>query len=329
MASTPERQANGALQPSTNPDQGEADEAPAAIRALRSGDVVVVNRPWVNGRAWMSTRAPAQVALKKGKRAELLGDPSHSSGLEWVKARPSGSDEACYLPVKYLDLSEASPDGTEDPPAAPRAADLPTALQEGDLFRTTARVNLRSGPGPDHPVIALMTPNALGIVAGTTLESSTGAWIEVQFPGIAGWIAARYISRLDDHEKWIEIDLSLQTLTAWSDASMAATFPVSSGKPGFETPAGAFSITSKRPTRHVRATVKGETWDIPGVPWVMTFRRGGFYIHGVYWHDDFGTPVSHGCVTLAVPDADWLYEWTPTGTRVWIHRGNVDAVSQT
>jgi lipoprotein-anchoring transpeptidase ErfK/SrfK len=51
----------------------------------------------------------------------------------------------------------------------------------------------------------------------------------------------------------------------------------------------------------------------------MVFRTGGYYVHGVYWHNDFGFPVSHGCVTLGVPDAEWLYNWTPAGTPVWIH----------
>jgi lipoprotein-anchoring transpeptidase ErfK/SrfK len=41
--------------------------------------------------------------------------------------------------------------------------------------------------------------------------------------------------------------------------------------------------------------------------------------HGAYWHDDFGKPRSHGCVNLPLQFAEWLYEWAPLGTRVWIH----------
>jgi hypothetical protein len=46
------------------------------------------------------------------------------------------------------------------------------------------------------------------------------------------------------------------------------------------------------------------------VPDVLYFREDqGF--HGTFWHDAFGTPVSHGCVNLAPADAAWLFAWAP------------------
>jgi lipoprotein-anchoring transpeptidase ErfK/SrfK len=45
----------------------------------------------------------------------------------------------------------------------------------------------------------------------------------------------------------------------------------------------------------------------------------GYGLHGTYWHSNFGTPMSHGCVNLTIPDAQWLYNWASVGTLVNIH----------
>ena len=46
---------------------------------------------------------------------------------------------------------------------------------------------------------------------------------------------------------------------------------------------------------------------------------GGYGLHGTYWHNNFGTPMSHGCVNLSQGDAAWLYNWAPVGTKVVTH----------
>jgi lipoprotein-anchoring transpeptidase ErfK/SrfK len=46
----------------------------------------------------------------------------------------------------------------------------------------------------------------------------------------------------------------------------------------------------------------------------------GYGLHGTYWHNNFGTPMSHGCVNLSIPDAEWLYYWAPLGTSVKVHQ---------
>jgi hypothetical protein len=49
-------------------------------------------------------------------------------------------------------------------------------------------------------------------------------------------------------------------------------------------------------------------YEVSGVPWAVRF-ADGFYVHGVYWHDGFGGPRSHGCVNLSAKDAATVYEW--------------------
>jgi lipoprotein-anchoring transpeptidase ErfK/SrfK len=64
--------------------------------------------------------------------------------------------------------------------------------------------------------------------------------------------------------------------------------------------------------------MSGPGYNLPNVPYTMYFYRG-YAIHGTYWHNNFGSPMSHGCVNLATPDAQWLYNWAPMHTRVVSH----------
>jgi lipoprotein-anchoring transpeptidase ErfK/SrfK len=51
---------------------------------------------------------------------------------------------------------------------------------------------------------------------------------------------------------------------------------------------------------------------------VLYFTASGHALHGTYWHNNFGMPMSHGCVNLPLDVAAWLYDWAPIGTRVLI-----------
>ncbi|MDQ4045038.1 MAG: L,D-transpeptidase [Chloroflexota bacterium] len=120
-------------------------------------------------------------------------------------------------------------------------------------------------------------------------------------------------------EKWIEVNLSTQYLIAWQgDVRVNETY-VSTGKSGFETPPGTYSIIVKKPVEDMEGVIGGEYYNVPDVPWVMYFTDVGHAFHGTYWHSNFGTPMSHGCVNLTIGFAEWLYNWAPLGTRVVIH----------
>lgn len=126
---------------------------------------------------------------------------------------------------------------------------------------------------------------------------------------------AQAILDLKASEKhWIEINLSSQRLFAWNGSKQAYAVIVSTGKKATPTPTGIFSIKSKRRLDRMR----GEDYDLPDVPYVMYFHQG-YAIHGTYWHKRFGTPVSHGCINLAVDRAKWLFNWSEIGTPVIIH----------
>lgn len=117
------------------------------------------------------------------------------------------------------------------------------------------------------------------------------------------------------NQRWIQIDLSHQRLIAWEGASPVYAILISTGKSSTPTPTGLFSIQS----RHRYARMQGEDYDISDVPYTMYY-SGSYAIHGAYWHHRFGTPVSHGCINVAVNHAKWLFYWAKTGTPVVVHR---------
>lgn len=117
-----------------------------------------------------------------------------------------------------------------------------------------------------------------------------------------------------DGRRWIEIDISDQTLTAWQGDVPVFQTSVSTGKSGYRTLPGTFHVYVK----HNQTRMIGPGYDTPDVPWTMYY-YGGFAIHGAYWHNNFGTPVSHGCVNMRVPEAKALFDWASVGAEVVVH----------
>lgn len=116
-------------------------------------------------------------------------------------------------------------------------------------------------------------------------------------------------------ERRIVVDISDQTITAYQGEEMVFRTSVSTGKPGWRTLPGTFKIQRK----YDQTRMTGPDYDTPDVPWTMYY-DGAFAIHGAYWHNNFGTPVSHGCVNLRVEEAKALYQWASEGDTVVVNR---------
>lgn len=114
--------------------------------------------------------------------------------------------------------------------------------------------------------------------------------------------------------KWIEIRLASQSLVAYEGQRPVYWATVSTGTYRTPTPKGRFRIYSKLRL----GTMAGRDYRFTNVPYIMNF-HGGYSIHGTYWHNNFGWPMSHGCVNMRISDAQWLYNWAPIGTLVVIH----------
>lgn len=130
-------------------------------------------------------------------------------------------------------------------------------------------------------------------------------------------------------QKLIEVNLSTQMLTAYEYGNVMLQTNISSGIPGdptggsgipTTTPTGKFSILDKVPAKHMGYSYFGETstgnvladvdnYVLPGVPWSQFFTPQGHAFHGTYWHENFGTPMSHGCINMRNSEANWLFRW--------------------
>ncbi len=118
--------------------------------------------------------------------------------------------------------------------------------------------------------------------------------------------------------KWIDIDISSQTITAYQDATPLKSVLVSTGVSWHPTPIGRFKVYMKVASQTMSGGAGADAYYLPGVPWVMYF-AGANAIHGTYWHSNFGHPMSHGCVNLTIADAKWFYDWAEIGTPVITH----------
>lgn len=180
-------------------------------------------------------------------------------------------------------------------------------------FEETASLAIFNSQIVDYPKTSLAQNNAIPLVE----------------PAILGTTSA------SGEEKWIEVSLKEQKLRAWEGNKIVMEFLISSGK-WAPTPVGTFYIWHKTRNQRMRGGSKelGTYYNLPNVPNNMFFYKG-YAIHGAYWHNNFGQPMSHGCVNAPLAQAAQLFEWTdPTpppgqnmahassnnqGTKVFVH----------
>ena len=113
---------------------------------------------------------------------------------------------------------------------------------------------------------------------------------------------------------WFDVDLSDQRMYAYEGDTLVKTFVVSTGTWQTPTIKGKFKVWIKLKS----AAMSGPGYYLPDVPYIMYF-SGDYGIHGTYWHNNFGVPMSRGCVNLTIPDAEWAYNFAVVGTVVNVH----------
>ena len=102
-----------------------------------------------------------------------------------------------------------------------------------------------------------------------------------------------------------------QRIYAYQDGQMVHTHLVSTGLPATPTVKGDYSVYVK----YLADDMSGPDYFLPQVPYTMYF-YSGYAIHGTYWHNAFGRPMSHGCVNLPTDEAQWFFDFASVGTPV-------------
>lgn len=118
-------------------------------------------------------------------------------------------------------------------------------------------------------------------------------------------------------QKTIEISLARQDLSAMQDgvevyyARVASGYQIDrDGRTRWNTPIGPQMTWRKMISSHMSGGDRVSGWDLPGVGWTILFSGMGAAIHSTYWHNDFGTPRSRGCINVRPEDAQWLFRWS-------------------
>jgi len=222
-------------------------------------------------------------------------------------------------------MATATATETLEAAEVPQKSDESTATATPALLpgsQGVALATMETAASPGEVPIPTQTEAAAPLPTDTPLAEPTGSGsISLEYvpdtptAELPTYIAPPVPSHASGNgERWIDVDLSQQMTYAYEGNTIVNSFLVSTGTWLHPTVTGKYRIYVK-----LRYTdMAGPDYYLPNVPYVMYFYKG-YGLHGTYWHSNFGTPMSHGCVNLSIPDAAWLYSWASVGTLVNVH----------
>jgi hypothetical protein len=211
-------------------------------------------------------------------------------------------------------------------------------------------VNVRSLPGvlTDETIIGSLAPYSV-VSVQETKRVNDAVWYRISPDQ---WVHSNYLrllvpnSRPPDigaNEKWVEINLTEQTFVAYEGDRPVFVTLTATGRRGLETQKGLYRTWAILRHGPMQWENVSPAYSLANVPWIMYFNRGQG-LHGVYWHDLYGTVRSAGCVNLSPHDSHWIFQWAipdfPEGQRVfypsaddpglwvWVHDGRPDLRAQ-
>ena len=181
--------------------------------------------------------------------------------------------------------------------------------------------NMLSKPSLTPTATATFTPTPTSTPTPTPTNTPTATATFTPVPTDTPWptdppteVPAEPVAVIDTDEHWIDIDLGDQMLYAFDGDDLVGSFVVSTGTYLHPTVTGQYQVYVK----YTYTDMRGDDYYLPDVPYTMYFYEG-YGIHGTYWHNNFGTPMSHGCVNMITSDAEWLFNWSSVGTIVNVH----------
>ena len=173
-----------------------------------------------------------------------------------------------------------------------------------------AMVSSKEGDGPRPTWTTTPTP--------TPTFTPTPTPVPTFISGVSNPRPAERPPGVGPNERWIDVNLTAQQLVAYEGDTPVFDTLVSSGTYNHPTVTGQFRIWLRFQSQTMDGRRLGYDYYLPNVPYVMYFYQD-YALHGTYWHNNFGTPMSHGCVNLPTPAAEWIFNWSTMGTVVNVH----------
>lgn len=219
-------------------------------------------------------------------------------------ARSNGENndgvQIAALPV-FLDKETRTPTFTATYTPSPTSTNTPTPTP---TFTSTPTFTPTPTETPTETPVPTDTPYPTDTPEPPTPEPAS--YIGEEFPGLPEGVGS--------DERWVDVNLSQQMVYAYEGTTLVNSFLVSTGTIYHPTVTGTYRIYVK----YRAADMSGPGYYLPAVPYVMYFYQG-YGLHGTYWHNNFGTPMSHGCVNFRTEDAGWVFDWASVGTVVNVH----------
>lgn len=268
--------------------------------------------------AWTASTSPALASILNGESPP--GAEAHPKVWAQVAiAKPTYTPQSAPALVEVEPILPPPTSTLPPPEAAPALAEVEPTLSLSTLEPTIAPTLAPPTPTLASPTSTTasgptVTPEATSTPAGSlVMEIVEDTPVPTANPNAAP-TAKAVQPPVGNGVRWIEVNLSEQRVYAWEGSVLMKSFIVSTGTWRTPTVTGSFSIWNKTRIQ----TMSGPGYSLPNVPWVMYFYKD-YGFHGTYWHNNFGTPMSHGCVNMTIPDAQWLYNWASYGTTVNVH----------
>ncbi|MBI2010311.1 MAG: L,D-transpeptidase [Candidatus Chisholmbacteria bacterium] len=180
------------------------------------------------------------------------------------------------------------------------SASISKTRQEAQSLKACANPDLLSQSGQFNP------QENQAIWLGQTVNPPLREYAQSEE---ASLLARAQVLGQTSFEKWIDVDLESQRVRAYEGDKVVYEFLTSSGKFA-PTPTGEYEIWYKTKYTKMEGGERGTNryYYLPNVPFTMFF-NGPFGLHGTYWHNNFGQPMSHGCLNLSIANAEKLFYW--------------------
>ena len=182
--------------------------------------------------------------------------------------------------------------------AGPTVGPVPTALAQSPTVSTAIVTD-----------IPMFNVESRGVPGGVTNVVSEPVAATSAAPALRSTPAGRYI----------DVNLTAQTLRLVDDGVEVFGSPIATGIPGAETPLGTYTVQYRMEKARFQGVYPdGRQYDVADVPWILAF-LGDYTIHAAPWRSNFGQVGSNGCVTLPLEAAKYVYDWADVGTQIHIH----------
>jgi lipoprotein-anchoring transpeptidase ErfK/SrfK len=273
----------------------------------------------------------------------IITDTPVPAPLETPKPPPTPSPTPEPTP-------EPTPSPQPTPAPTPEPTPRPVEVRAGVGLALGDGVAVRSEPATQSGAVVrrmrhLQEVKVLGAVRGEqwivgdqTWAMVPHSWTRTWYQVEDGYIYSAHIFLPDANapspfmraagERKIDVSLSAQKLTVYVGSEAVYTARVTTGKPGYETPAGTYQLwPGSRVLNETMTSSQAaindptEEYHVKNVLYTQYFDAAGDALHLNYWQPEgvFGAqPTSHGCVGLLLQDAQWLWLFIQSGTKLVI-----------